>query len=721
MILPPTWALAASDALKYFHLRPWQPRLSLDDAAEPLPKRVQRLHAAWSASRVSDGQRAADFNFEILKTACHRASAKTMPSEAVFEALLELGIELAIQNDNIFDLPAVDLTRSLTALEVHHVTGKLIEAQTRIEHDTRIHDLFSEGLCALLSGLIDELPASAFSDDPAPFTVPMYALGNAADLVGKLLVTFLRDLMPDTPDPIAALAFMGTRNRLWQNVLDVSRLTLEQAEAAPHRIVAPKDCDLPPPQLIEAYLGGTPLAQYVQLSLPFSLPLETRFEHMHVVGGAGHGKTQTLQHLIATDLAQPDPPSLIIIDSHGDMLAAIERLDCFHPEYGRLTDRLIIIDPEDVEHPPALNMFDMSSARLASYTPAQREQVEAATIELYDYVFRALSADLTSKQGVAFAFVARLMLTIPGANIHTLRELMEDSSPSIAASPFADAIGRLDDTARAFFEGHFFTKAFADTKRQIARRIYDFIRNRAFERMFSSRDNKLDMFEAMNSGAIVLVNTSKAMLKGAASALFGRTMIALTLRAAFERVAIPPEKRQPAFLIIDEAADYFDANIDALLTQVRKYKLGLVFAHQYLDQLDGSLRASFAANTAIKLAGGVSDKDARALAPDMRCKPEFITAQRKHADHTRFAAFIRNLTPAALSLNVPLGTLDGLPRMTVDAQQRLRERNRRGYTVSLTLHRTAAQPAPTTTATATATPDPLDSDDWTSGSTQPRV
>ena len=125
-------------------------------------------------------------------------------------------------------------------------------------------------------------------------------------------------------------------------------------------------------------------------------------------------------------------------------------------------------------------------------------------------------------------------------------------------------------------------------------------------------------------------------------------------------MAIPPEQRRPAFLIIDEAADYFDANVDALLTQVRKFKLGLVFAHQYLDQLDGGLRASFAANTAIKFAGGVSDKDARALAPDMRCKSEFITAQRKHDDHTNFAAFVRNLTPTALSLTVPFGTLDRL-------------------------------------------------------------
>ena len=544
---------------------------------------------------LADGKRAGEFNFSIFEAALHRARVKRVPSDGVLDALLELGIELALQNDNVLDFPHVDLTRSLTALEARHVTEQLIDVQTRIEHDERIHALFAEGLCALYTTLLDELPLSAFQEDGASFSVPLYALADPAALVARFLGVFLQDLVPDAPDAIAALAFMRTRLRLWENLLQVSRMTPEQVETAPHRIVATKDCQLPPPDMIAAYLAGTPMAVFAEISLPFSIPLEARFEHMHIVGGAGHGKTQTLQHLIATDLASSDPPSLIIIDSHGDMLAAIERLDLFHPTHGRLTDRLIIIDPEDVEHPPALNMFDMSSSRLASYTPAQREQVEAATIELYDYIFRALSADLTSKQGVAFAFVARLLLTIPGATIHTLRELMEDQSASIDKSPFHDAISRLDDTARAFFELHFFTKAFADIKRQIARRIYDFIRNKTFERMFSSPVNKLDMFEAMNSGAIVLVNTSKALLKSAASALFGRTMIALTLRAAFERVAIAPEQRRPTFLIIDEAADYFDANVDALLTQVREFKLGLVFAHQYLDQLDAGLRASFAA------------------------------------------------------------------------------------------------------------------------------
>ena len=42
-------------------------------------------------------------------------------------------------------------------------------------------------------------------------------------------------------------------------------------------------------------------------------------------------------------------------------------------------------------------------------------------VELYESFFGALlGAELTQKQGVIFRYLARLMLAIPGATIHTL-------------------------------------------------------------------------------------------------------------------------------------------------------------------------------------------------------------------------------------------------------------------------------------------------------------
>ena len=64
------------------------------------------------------------------------------------------------------------------------------------------------------------------------------------------------------------------------------------------------------------------------------------------------------------------------------------------------------------------------------------------------------------------------MLSIPGATIHTLRELFEDGATSIEASPFAEHIRKLDPTSQAYFENQFFTKTYSQTKQQIARRLY---------------------------------------------------------------------------------------------------------------------------------------------------------------------------------------------------------------------------------------------------------
>ncbi len=468
--------------------------------------------------------------------------------------------------------------------------------------------------------------------------------------------------------------FHQLRNRFESNVHEVS------GGPNSNKFVWPQDHKGTPAEIVSAYLRGTPFEQFFDALVPFAFADKQRYEHMHVIGGSGHGKTQLLQHLIFHDLKRVKPPALIVIDSQGDMLRKIQRLDLFTGS--PLLDRLVLIDPEDVEFPPALNMFDMTNARLSGYSLSHREQIEAGVIELYNYIFGALAAELTQKQGTAFAYVARLMLSIPGSTIHTLRELMEDGARGLEKSPFAKHIEKLDSTSQAFFQNQFFSQSFVRTKQQIARRLYGVLQVPTFDRMFSSRTNKLDMFNAIQGGKIVLINTSKAQLKSDASALFGRYMIALTIRAAFERVAVSVSDRKPAFLIVDEAAEYFDETLETLLSQARKFNVGVLFAHQHLDQLSPALRSSVAANTSIKLAGGVSDRDARALAPDMRTTADFITSMQKYSNSTEFACSVRNMTSNAVRLHIPFGTLEAAPQMEAGAFAQLIARNRERYTTT---------------------------------------
>jgi hypothetical protein len=427
--------------------------------------------------------------------------------------------------------------------------------------------------------------------------------------------------------------------------------------------------------LVGAYLGGTPLTCLFDGTLNFTIPTRTRFEHQHIVAGSGHGKTQTLQYLIANDLpaVESGEASIIVLDSQGDLIKTISQLKCFAPGEP-LHERICIIDPSDVEYPVSLNLFDVGIERLKNYPMLERERLTNSILELYDFVLGSLlSAEMTQKQNVIFRYVTRLMLHIPDATIHTLRELMEPGSEK----KFAPYIETLTGTARQFFETEFSSREFNDTKKQVLRRLWGILENQTFERMFSHPRSKLDLFSEMNSGKIILINTAKDLLKETGTEIFGRFFIALIAQAAQERATLPERKRLPTFVYIDEAADYFDRNIGLILSQARKFNIGMVLAHQYLGQLDPKLQEAFGANTAIKFAGGVSSKDARALAPMLGCQPEFIESQPKGS----FAASVRGLTTTALPLRFELGAMEKLPRMSKQERNALQDEMRRRYAV----------------------------------------
>ena len=231
----------------------------------------------------------------------------------------------------------------------------------------------------------------------------------------------------------------------------------------PPKIVLPTESRITEPvALVDTYLEGTPFQDLLYRPLPFAIPFPARFEHTHIVGGTGHGKTQLMQFLIHHDLvrAQEDGRSIVVIDSQGDLINTISNLGYFSDP--ALAERFVLVDPNEIEHPVCLNMFDFNRDRLSGYAPVDREKILNATIELYEYFFGALlGADLTQRQGLIFRYLARLLLEIPDANIHTLRELMEDGER------FKPYMEKLTGTARNFFATQFFERKFGETKKQI--------------------------------------------------------------------------------------------------------------------------------------------------------------------------------------------------------------------------------------------------------------
>lgn len=440
--------------------------------------------------------------------------------------------------------------------------------------------------------------------------------------------------------------------------------------ARPPRNVAPHMFDNPAP-----FLAGTAFENILSVALPIAFPQALRMSHHWIVAGTGAGKTTALHYLIAEDLqrAVRGECSVIVLDSQHQLIEHLANLKLFAPGQP-LDGKLCLLDAADVEFPIALNLFDMKIDQLSSLSMLQREKIMNSALEMYDFIIGSLlQSEMTSRQSTLFHFVTRALFAIPGATIHTFRELLQNG-----VAPYQHHIDSLDSTTRQFFATDFNSTQFKQTKEQVVARLWAVLGNRTFLHMFSSQCSKVDLFSEINTpGKVILINAEKGLLKEEGTELFGRFFLALINQAAAQRSNLPPSQRLPCFVYVDECYNYIrnDAKIQVILAESRQQNIGAVLAHQYLGQLETPVLRALAANTGIKMAALLESGDRSAMARDMNSTPDFI----RDLPDWSFACFMRGETRAAISIRFPPNALKRFGVMTPAERCLVRDRNRTAY------------------------------------------
>jgi hypothetical protein len=555
---------------------------------------------------------------------------------------------------------------------------KLRGVVTVLSREDHYLALWRHAIKALLVGIVETLPVNALTDPQpdgsvpdSPVLHPSTPLYDMVDDLPLILTKIIGTLC--APDLQEAGLFQSFGISVDRRLALASGIPWMERLSSKRKVILPIERpDMPLGELNDLYTDETLFEGFFTLPVPIPIPAEIRFEHTHIVGGTGHGKTQLLQYLIMDDLhrALDSNLSLVVIDPDGTLIKTISHTDYFGPHL--LGDRAIFIDPTDVDHPVGLNLFDVS--HLEGADARTRETIENNTIELFEYFFDALlGSELTGKQTTLFRYLGLLLMQIPGGNIHTLRELMEDGRQ------FKPYMEQLVGSARTFFEQRFFAKDLQATKTQVLSRLWGVLSNRSLDRIFSAKRNSINFDAALQSGKIIFIHTSKEYLGEEGSHIFARLMVALLGQALIRRAAVMPDERNPTYIYIDEAEGVVDQTLVRLLAQARKYKGAITIAHQHLDQLSAGARAGILANTSIKLAGGVSVKDASALAPELRCKPDFILSQKKESGASHFALFAKNITPQAMTFEVPLGYAESCERLSAKDYNNLLAHSREEY------------------------------------------
>jgi Type IV secretion-system coupling protein DNA-binding domain len=561
--------------------------------------------------------------------------------------------------------------------------GALLRARLRriikiLAQEEHYLGVWRHALKCVLLAIVQALPVEALTDPSpdgtapnTPILCPTVPLHSLVDDLPVILTTIFGTLCaPDLVEMELFADFNDVADRL---LCAASGIPWNERHSSKRRILFPIDRpETPSAELAQMYTERTVFAGFFDIHIPIPIPPEIRFEHTHILGGTGHGKTQLLQYLIADDLrrALDQRLSLVVFDPDGALIRTISGTDSFGASH--LRDRAIFIDPSDVQHPVGLNLFDVSNVENGDVRT--RETIQNNTIELFEYFFDALlGSELTGKQTSLFRYLGLLLMEIPGANIHTLRALMENGVP------FKPYMEKLSGSARIFFETRFFDPSLAQTKKQILGRLWGVLSSQSLDRIFSATKNSINFDQELQSGKIIFIHTSKEYLGEEGSHIFARLMVALISQSILRRAAISPQDRSPVYIYIDEAEGVIDQTLVRLLAQARKYKAAITLAHQHLDQLTSSARAGVMANTSIKLCGGISAKDAAGLAPEYRATAQFLLSQTKNRDVSSFALFAKNITPSAMTFTVPLGYVEGMKRLTPNEYTDLLDGSRACY------------------------------------------
>jgi hypothetical protein len=140
-----------------------------------------------------------------------------------------------------------------------------------------------------------------------------------------------------------------------------------------------------------------------------------------------------------------------------------------------------------------------------------------------------------------------------------------------------------------------------------------FLSNDIMRPIIAQEKSSFNFREIMDQKKILLVNLSKGRLGDINANLIGLILVGKMLMAALSRADSFGRDLPPFYLYIDEFQNITTDSISQILSEARKYKLGLTIAHQFIAQLEDDIKDAVFGNVGSIAAFRVGADDAEYL------------------------------------------------------------------------------------------------------------
>ncbi len=320
---------------------------------------------------------------------------------------------------------------------------------------------------------------------------------------------------------------------------------------------------------------------------------EQRLRHVHVIGATGTGKSTLLTSLITQDIKQGN--GVAVLDPHGDL---IETILTQIPEH-RLKD-VILIDPSDPEYAIGFNI-------LSAHSEVEKEVLSSDLVS----AFRRYATSWGDQMNSVFAnaILAFLESSKGGTLIDLRRFLVEKQFRN-------DYLSSIQDSHIQYYWAKEFPLLKTTSIGPILTRLDTFLRPKAIRYMVGQKQG-LDFSSILDTRKILLIKLAQGLIGDENSYILGTTFVSKIYQAAMARQAVAKDYRSDFFLYIDEFQNFICPSMAAILSGARKYHLGMILAHQDMQQLsrnDADIANAVISNAGTRICFRLGDSDARRLA-----------------------------------------------------------------------------------------------------------
>ena len=334
----------------------------------------------------------------------------------------------------------------------------------------------------------------------------------------------------------------------------------------------------------------------------FGLKRSDRRYHLVAIGRTGTGKSTLFSNLIKADLEQGE--GLAVFDPHGDLADVARRsvptwrtntiYFCPGKDGGDLTFNPLYVERPDQRH---LIVSELITVFQHVWEDAWGSRLE--------HILRVVLLTLTEKPGHTLLDALRML------NDREFREsVIAELEDPMLLSFWKNEFGQYSKGQRS------------EALAPILNKLSEFAINPLLRSVFDHPEGTINPRAIMDNGQVFVADLSVGRIGRDISMLLGATLVGKFALAALSRTDQAPDVRRDFYCYVDEFPMFATSSVDTMLSEARKYRLNLILAMQYLDQIDTKLLASVLGNVGNLVIFRVGAKDASLLARELT--PTFL-------------------------------------------------------------------------------------------------